>query len=83
MIREEGKSSAKSQVYELYKNWCTENKLISKSERELNSKIKKSFEDSRVKVEGKTTVVLANMALGFTQLLKLLHLLFRKQKRMF
>jgi putative DNA primase/helicase len=65
LIREEGKSSPKSLVYESYKNWCIENKLISKTERELNSKIKKSFEDSRVKIEGKTTVVWTNMSLGY------------------
>ncbi len=64
LIRD-GKSSAKSLVYESYKNWCIENKVISKSERELNSMIKKSFEDARVKIEGKTTVVWTNMSLGY------------------
>jgi len=64
LIREEG-SSAKSSVYQAYKNWCIENKLISKSERELNSKIKKSFDDTRVKIGGKTTVVWTNMSLGY------------------
>jgi len=64
LIREEG-SSAKSLVYESYKKWCIENKVISKSERELNSMIKKSFEDDRVKIDGKTTVVWTNMFLGY------------------
>jgi putative DNA primase/helicase len=64
LIKEEG-SSPKSWAYESYKNWCIDNKLISKSERELNSKIKKSFDDSRVKVDGKTTVVWTNMSLGY------------------
>jgi len=64
LIKEEG-SSPKYLVYQSYKNWCTENKLISKSERELNSRIKEYFEDTRVKIEGKTTVVWKNISLSY------------------
>lgn len=65
LIREEGKSSPKSLVFESYKNWCTENKIVSKSEREFNSKIKQSFNDSRVKIDGKTTVVWTNIGISY------------------
>ena len=41
------------------------NKLISKSERELNSKIKKSFEDTREFINHKTTVVWKNMSVNY------------------
>jgi putative DNA primase/helicase len=64
LIREEG-SSPKSLVYESYKKWCIENKLISKNERELNSKIKKSFEDTREFINHKTTVVWKNMSVNY------------------
>jgi putative DNA primase/helicase len=64
LIKEEG-SSPKSLVYESYKEWCINNKLISKSERELNSKIKKSFEDTREFINHKTTVVWKNMLVNY------------------
>jgi len=49
----------KSTLYEFYKKWCTENKIVSKSEREFNSRVKKieNVLDDRVKIKGKTTVV--------------------------
>jgi len=61
----------KSKVFESYKTWCNENKMISKSQREFNSRIKNelSLEDDRMKINGKTTVVWKD--LKFTELLKL------------
>lgn len=69
----DGNEVAKSTVYAEYETWCNENKLIPKSQREFNSRIKDllRLEDTRSKIEGKTTVVWRNLDIMVTELPKL------------
>ena len=83
LIKNPDEKTPKSLVYESYKQWCQKNKLTSKSEREFNSRIKKNFEDTRVKIAGKTTVVWNGMEIDqskVTQCAELLPLQSEKQK---
>jgi putative DNA primase/helicase len=70
---EEGSKVAKSTVFEKYEMWCSENKIIPKSFREFNSRLKELLEldDTRSKIEDKTTVVWSNLQIKVTELPKL------------
>jgi putative DNA primase/helicase len=69
----DGNEIAKSTVYAEYETWCSENKIIPKSQREFNSRIKEFFglDDTRSKIDGKTTVVWCNLQIKVTELPKL------------
>jgi putative DNA primase/helicase len=70
-----GNEVAKSVVFGQYEIWCNENKIIPKSQREFNSRIKNflRLDDTRSKINGKTTVVWSNLQINnlVTELLKL------------
>lgn len=70
---EDGSEVAKSIVFEKYEIWCNANKIISKNQRAFNSRIKEflRLDDTRSKIEGKTTVVWSNLQIKVTELPKL------------
>jgi len=83
--KEPGKKCPKSLVYETYKIWCEEKKIVPKSTRDFNSRIKEDFGDGRAMLEGKTTVIWEGMELtheSITLLPKLPSLHNEKQKEM-